>query len=49
MIRNEKVQDEMYMISMIKNIRGIQIMLKNLSNYQEMKSKIENDEQNVID
>ena len=34
---------------MIKIIRGIQIMPKNLPNYQEMKSKIENDEYNFID
>lgn len=34
----------MDIISMIKNIRSIQIMLKNLPNYMEMKQKIDNDE-----
>ena len=39
----------MDIINMIKNIRNIQILLKNLPNYKEMKQKIENDEQNYID
>ena len=39
----------MDIITIIKNIRGIQIILKNFPNYQEMKLKIENDLLNFID